>query len=460
MSKKRSFFCTLIVLFLLLSISYSLFLTYDNTPLTKRSDAIYILSSDKNSVVSSLQKSGVTLNKVDKFLLEYIDLPTEGWYRVDISNRSRLHFFTNLHKNRASTMTIVVYAGDTVQEIFERLAKNMGLNADNFLGYYEKYSQFLEAEILADKYIVAKDADEDVIVRYLLDQCAIELDFFAKERFGSSYTKDQLHEALIMASIIHKESNKLSEMSTIASVINNRLKKGMKLQMDGTLCYGKYSRTVVTPERIKNDNSHFNTYKYKGLPPYPICTVSMDALEAATFPRESDYLYFMLNRNGSHDFATNYKEHRQNIKRFKNSRRKPKTEKLKDIKGDPKSKDYKSIKKIEIKDSKNKKSEKQQEKKPITTKVQEKKVKKETTKDSVEIVEDQKTVTAEVNTKSEVTIKQEDNSSTSKSDDKVTVDLDIITTEDKSQVDVVQALSNEGNDTNESDDNDSYLSVF
>jgi UPF0755 protein len=370
-------------------------------------------------VIESLQKSGVNLNKVDKFLLDYIELPKEGWYRVDISNRSRLHFFTNLSQEKADTMTIVVYAGDTVQEIFNKLAKNMGLSSEIFLTYYEKYSRFLEAEILADNYIVAKDADEDVIIRYLLDQCAIELDFFAKERFGSNYTKDQLHEALIKASIIHKESNKPSEMSTIASVIDNRLKKGMKLQMDGTLCYGKYSRTVVTPDRIKNDNSPFNTYKHKGLPPYPICTVTMDALEAATFPRESDYLYFMLNRNGSHNFATNYKEHRKNIKKFRDSRKKEKIEK---------SKDYKSIKTIEVQESKNKNIDKELEKKVITTKVQEKKVKTEKSKDPIETQEDNR---------SEITVNYEETNSSSK--------LEIITTQEEN---------------NESDDNDSYLSVF
>jgi UPF0755 protein len=110
-------------------------------------------------------------------------------------------------------------------------------------------------------------------------------------------------------------------MPYISSVIHNRLKKGMKLQMDPTLNYGKYSRIVVTPERIRNDNSRFNTYKHKGLPPYPLCAVSMDALKAAVLPRESDYLFFMLNEKGRHSFSATYDQHLVNIKAFKNYRK-------------------------------------------------------------------------------------------------------------------------------------------
>jgi UPF0755 protein len=299
---------------------FILFLSYNDILLSKRGDAIYISSSKKEDVIESLQRGGVELHWADYKLLDFIDLPKEGWYKIEQNPRGRFYFFYNLHQQRADTMGIVVFAGDTVDEIFTRLAKDMSLDKDKLSNYYEKYSRFLEGEILATKYTIAKDADEEVVIRYLLNQCAVELDFFAKERFGSDYTKAQLHQALIMASIIHKESNNLSEMSTIASVINNRLKKGMRLQMDGTLCYGKYSHTIVTSERIKNDNSHFNTYKYKGLPPHPICTVSMDALEAATFPKESNYLYFMLDRDGTHNFSTNYDEHRKNIKNFRENR--------------------------------------------------------------------------------------------------------------------------------------------
>ena len=104
-------------------------------------------------------------------------------------------------------------------------------------------------------------------------------------------------------------------MPIVSSVIYNRLKKGMRLQMDGTLNYGKYSHIKVTPERIKNDTSRFNTYKYKGLPHSPIGAVSFDAIIAAIKPAKTNYLYFMKNAQGVHDFTDSYKTHRKNIRK-------------------------------------------------------------------------------------------------------------------------------------------------
>ncbi len=106
----------------------------------------------------------------------------------------------------------------------------------------------------------------------------------------------------------------------MSSVIYNRLRKRMALQMDGTLNYGKYSHIKITPERIHGDKSRFNTYKYKGLPPYPVCAVSFDAIRAAMKPAKTDYLYFMKNSRGTHDFSTSFTQHRKNIKKVKKSK--------------------------------------------------------------------------------------------------------------------------------------------
>ena len=417
-NKKRSPFCIIVVTLLITSIFFILFLNYNDIPLVKRSNAIYISSSEKEKVIEALQKGGVAFHWADYLVLEVIDLPKEGWYRIKEDSKGRFYFFHTLAQQKASTMGIVIFAGETVEEIFDRLNKDMSLDKEKLAGFYEKYSRFLEGEILADRYIMAKNADEEVTIRYLLDQSSIELDFFAKERFGSEYSKLQLHQALIIASIIHKESNNLAEMGSIASVINNRLKKGMRLQMDGTLCYGKYSHTVVTPERIKNDTSYFNTYKHKGLPPYPICTVTMDALEAATFPKESNYLYFMLDRDGTHNFASDYDEHRKNIKDFRNNV---------SIKRD---------KKRKIEDKKRVKEEKKVVKIDIDKK---KKVVKENSKESNE---NDNNISKEIKIKKE---SKEQNSTQKPIDEKLAIEI---------------LEENRTNFIKNIDKNDSYLSVF
>jgi UPF0755 protein len=117
--------------------------------------------------------------------------------------------------------------------------------------------------------------------------------------------------------VIQKEAANNEEMPIVASVINNRLKKEMALQMDGTLNYGKYSHIKVTPKRIREDKSSFNTYRNKGLPSSPVCSVSLEAINAVLHPQETNYLYFMKNKSGVHDFTHSYKEHLRNIQKAK-----------------------------------------------------------------------------------------------------------------------------------------------
>ena len=88
----------------------------------------------------------------------------------------------------------------------------------------------------------------------------------------------------------------------------------MRLQMDGTLNYGLYSHTKITPERIRNDESSYNTYKFEGLPKEAVCNVSLDAIKAAISPAKTDYLYFMRDKStGKHIFTTNVKDHNKAV---------------------------------------------------------------------------------------------------------------------------------------------------
>lgn len=132
--------------------------------------------------------------------------------------------------------------------------------------------------------------------------------------FGE-YNQKKWFRFVTIASVIQKESASIDEMPIVSSVIYNRLKNGMKLQMDGTLNYGKYSHIKITSKRIKTDKSRYNTYLYTGLPEYPVCNVSFDAIKAAIFPAKTNYLYFMKSKNGTHDFTSNYSTHLNNIKR-------------------------------------------------------------------------------------------------------------------------------------------------
>lgn len=120
-------------------------------------------------------------------------------------------------------------------------------------------------------------------------------------------------EALVLASIVEKETAKPSEYKKVASVYINRLKKGMKLQADPTVIYaitnGKMDlKRSPTYDELKLD-SPFNTYVNRGLPPEPICNPGKGAIDAALNPEETDYIFFVADGRGGHIFTSNFKEH-------------------------------------------------------------------------------------------------------------------------------------------------------
>lgn len=123
-------------------------------------------------------------------------------------------------------------------------------------------------------------------------------------------------EALIVASIIEKETNIPHEKHLIAGVIANRLKKGIKLQMDPTTIYGMNRRGVLDRPLKLSDlkrKDEFNTYYIKGLPPTPICNPGKLSLEAAVTPVWTSHLFYVATGKGGHAFAETHEHHLRNI---------------------------------------------------------------------------------------------------------------------------------------------------
>lgn len=292
-------------------------LMYHFIPVNDGSKILYLPSSDINETVHILEQNGYTVTPIDKVMLMFQHTPQKGWYDLEDTHEGRFLFFKNLHKKRAQTMEVKVYAGETADELLGRLADDMKLDKEKLFEAYRKRSHFQQADIFARRYTLARKADENTTIQYLMDSSFESLENFTEKYFRQQPDDFTLKVLLTIASIIQKESNSVKEMPLISSVIHNRLMKGMKLQMDSTLNYGEHSHKVVTPERIKNDTSYYNTYKYKGLPPYPLGTVTMDALKAAMSPAKSDYLFFMLNARGEHDFSATYEEHLKNLRAFR-----------------------------------------------------------------------------------------------------------------------------------------------
>jgi len=242
--------------------------------------------------------------------------PQSGWIHIGKNELNRIDFLYKLTNAKAVINKVTLIPGETSELFFELLAKELKLDAGKLNKYYLKFSPYPEAGIYADTYYVPYGIKEKHLMNFLVRESEKKYKEFSEKIYGT-YDQKQWLKVLVMASIIQKEAANNKEMPLVSSVIHNRLKKGMRLQMDGTLNYGKYSHVKVTPERIKDDNSTFNTYKHKGLPPTPIGAVSISAIKAAIKPAKTKHLYFMKNKKGVHDFSDSFKAHRKNVKKAK-----------------------------------------------------------------------------------------------------------------------------------------------
>lgn len=136
-------------------------------------------------------------------------------------------------------------------------------------------------------------------------------------------------EAIILASIVEKETGGLKDEDLVASAFINRLKRGIRLQSDPTIIYGiskgeRLTRTINGREvqrglfQSEIDRvTPYNTYQIDGLPPTPICNPSEAALRAVLQPADTDYLFFVADGTGGHAFSKTYAEHRRNVQKWR-----------------------------------------------------------------------------------------------------------------------------------------------
>lgn len=246
-----------------------------------------------------------------------------------------------LTKGKRDVVRVTIPEGFTVEQIADRLAKELNIDREAFLEAVQKedykYSFVqniplnknrkyrLEGYLFPSTYHFEKGVTPEEIVDQMLAQFnrLLEKEGVREELKKRNLTVD---EWVTVASLIEREGRVWEEFPAISGVIYNRLNRGMLLQVDATVQYalGK-QKEILTYDDLKL-NSPYNTYLNKGLPPGPIANPGEKALEAAIQPMKHDYLFYVTRKDGTgkHYFARTQEEHQANINRSKQNQQQAK----------------------------------------------------------------------------------------------------------------------------------------
>lgn len=127
-----------------------------------------------------------------------------------------------------------------------------------------------------------------------------------------------LHNKVILASLVEKETAVPEERARIAGVYTNRLQKGIRLQCDPTIIYGLGLQFDgnLTKKHLRDKSNEYNTYTHAGLPPGPICSPGKEALAAAKTPEKNKFIYFVAKKDGTHYFSHTLEEHNRAVRKY------------------------------------------------------------------------------------------------------------------------------------------------
>ena len=182
-------------------------------------------------------------------------------------------------------------------------AREKGIEADTFEGY-----------LFPDTYFFPRGITVRKIIGTMVDRFrAVFNPQWSEQARRIGFTP---HQAVILASIIEKETGDPSERPVISSVFHNRLKKKMRLESDPTVIYGIKNFDGNLTRKHLTTRTPYNTYKIRGLPAGPIANPGIESLKAALFPAQTPYIYFVSKKDRTHHFSTNLKDHNKAVRKY------------------------------------------------------------------------------------------------------------------------------------------------
>lgn len=311
----------------------------------------YQMNQELEKKVSIKQTEQFTINHGERLKTVVLRLQQQGiiahaeplyWYSrfKGISNHIKAGEYEitpNMHekdvlalfiKGKVKQYSFTIIEGWTVKELLQKIRKVKelkqdlsGMNVQNLLSKLVAENVHAEGQFLPDTYVYQKNTPASKILSWSHKELHRYLDKMWQQHDKNSPLKNA-YEALILASIVEKETGVAEERAKIAGVFINRLRKGMKLQTDPTVIYGmgdKYKGDI----RFRDLRTYtpYNTYKIKGLPPTPIALPGRAAIKAVIFPEKTNALYFVAMGDGRHYFSSSLKEHNKAVDKYQRKRK-------------------------------------------------------------------------------------------------------------------------------------------
>lgn len=305
------------------------FYYWSQQPIVKAGDTIPFTVSAGSGVrgaAQELARSGVPVQPV---LLEALARLTgkggrikAGSYELE-AGTSPQRLIEQLVRGEFAQHSLVVIEGWTFRQMRQAVAENAALKHDTanlsdaeLLAKVAPAYQQPEGLFFPDTYLFAKGASDLQIYKRAHALMQKKLDEGWANRSPDLPYKTP-YEALVMASIVEKETGQKADRDLIAGVFVNRLRKGMLLQTDPTVIYGmgERYRGNIRKRDLQTDTP-YNTYTRAGLPPTPIALPGAAALAAALNPARTDALYFVARGDGSSHFSGSLTEHNQAVNKY------------------------------------------------------------------------------------------------------------------------------------------------
>ncbi|MFK5894395.1 MAG: endolytic transglycosylase MltG [Pseudomonadota bacterium] len=302
-------------------------------------NAFLVSPVNNQAAVKFTIKSGSTLNRIanqlytDKIISfpKYFKLYTKlqgkaaqiqaGEYIIkpDYTIEALLKIFV---KGEVTQYQLTIPEGWTLKQIFNYLQKTdliptiTMLKQKQIIKLLDMGIDNVEGYIFPDTYYFPKGTKDIDFLKRSINKMQTTLTAEWHKRDKNLPLKSP-YEALILASIVEKESGQKSERSKIAGVFIRRLRKGMRLQSDPTIIYGMgdaYKGNIR--KKDINQKTAYNTYQINGLPPTPIASPGQNAIHAVLHPDSGRSLYFVADGSGGHYFSKNLKEHNQAVRKY------------------------------------------------------------------------------------------------------------------------------------------------